>query len=341
MKRRDHESIESGAPGSATDAALDPDRWSALHADGKLGAAFRALATVPVPDVPGSLPDRPGAVSLRRAGHRRSRLAFTLAALALAATAFGGALAATKVYHRLREKAASVPVASLGPSTRQARVSPRRLAPARAETTDRDEAPAVADGPPATDGEATLLAGAFRSLRADRNPTETLALLDAHDRQFPLGQLSGEANLARVEALLALGRRREALGVLERTAASPALEGGENARERTLLRGELRAEAGRCGQALADFASVERDAPVELGSRALWGQAVCHARLGEAASARRDFARYLAVYSEGTMARQARRWLTVHPLATTDAPVPPALIQKSPAAKGTTETFAP
>ena len=270
-------------PGSPSSDG-DPERWSDARSDadlpGKLGAGFRALAASP------PLPQS----RHRRPVRQRAWLAFGLAAFTVVAIVTGGALAVAKVYRYLRGApvvARPTAVASAEPRKRRAPPPARTPAEARA----------------ANDGEATLLARAFRSLRADRDPVAALALLDEHDRQFPAGQLADEASRARVEALLALGRRRDALHVLE------ARRDDDSGRERALLRGELRAETGRCAQALADFAGAEREAPSEIAARAVWDEATCRARLGDAVGARRDFERYLASYPSGAMARQARRWL--------------------------------
>src|SRR6185295_2257611 len=151
------------------------------------------------------------------------------------------------------------------------------------------------------------------TLRAGRDPAGALDVLDLYRQRFPAGRLVAEASLARVEALLALGRRPEALSVVETMPDAP----GERARDRALLRGELRAEAGRCTEALADFTLAESRAGSSLRpaveARAVWGQAACHARLGQIAPARRDFGRYLAAYPRERSAADARRWLASHP----------------------------
>ncbi|MBN2191357.1 MAG: tetratricopeptide repeat protein [Polyangiaceae bacterium] len=49
-----------------------------------------------------------------------------------------------------------------------------------------------------------------RALLAAQRPTEAMARLERYDREYPSRQLANEAALFRVEALVALGRRREA-----------------------------------------------------------------------------------------------------------------------------------
>ena len=80
-----------------------------------------------------------------------------------------------------------------------------------------------------------------------------------------------------------LGRRSEALAVLELL----SLDKLPRAAELGVLRGELRAEAGRHRDAIADFtpcADVARCRP-ETEERALYGRASCRARVGDRAAA--------------------------------------------------------
>src|SRR5581483_6307450 len=77
------------------------------------------------------------------------------------------------------------------------------------------EAPAAAAPPSPTTVEQTLLSDVLRSLRAQHDPQAALALLDQHARRFPETALGPEAAMFRVEALLGLGRKAEALLVLD------------------------------------------------------------------------------------------------------------------------------
>ena len=169
---------------------------------------------------------------------------------------------------------------------------------------------------PPQENEAALVASAFRRLRGERDPAGALSILDLHDHRFPAGSLASEASLARVEALLALGRRADALGVLDRTEGTRTRQTdtlvGERVRERTLLRGELRAEAGRCAEAVNDFARIEGSGLSEIEARAVWGRAACRARLGDIASARLDFLRYVTAFPHGASVAEARQWLATH-----------------------------
>lgn len=81
-----------------------------------------------------------------------------------------------------------------------------------------------------------------------------LTALDAHERRFPAGRLVPEARLLRAEILLAQGRERESLQLLDRV----QLDGSPRSRELLTVRGELRVKAGRCDDARADLNEVVR-----------------------------------------------------------------------------------
>ncbi len=102
------------------------------------------------------------------------------------------------------------------------------------------EKPAHAPQPRASSSvlelESQALASAVAALRRDRNPDRALALLDEYRAAFPRGALSLEASLVRVDALMALGRRREALAVLERLPVDKMPRGGELRKLRDNLR---------------------------------------------------------------------------------------------------------
>jgi hypothetical protein len=168
-------------------------------------------------------------------------------------------------------------------------------------------ATAVAGSPP--DRELALIATAVRKLRADDDPRGALAILDEHGARFPQGSLAREATLARVETLLALDRRAEALRVLDGATIADL----PRARAVRATRGELRAELGRCADALKDFAlllsSEQRD---EYGERALYGRAACRARGGDAARAWTDLTLYQTLYPQGRFAAEVQRLRAGH-----------------------------
>jgi hypothetical protein len=120
--------------------------------------------------------------------------------------------------------------------------------------------------------EARSLADALARWRRDGNAEAALALLATHERRFPSGALWVESRVARAEILLALSRREQALAVLD----SLGLANLPRARELQTLRGELRAQAGRCQDARADLSPVlSRTATDDFGKRAARALATC------------------------------------------------------------------
>jgi hypothetical protein len=165
--------------------------------------------------------------------------------------------------------------------------------------------------------EAAILRDVFHDLRAGVTPADrTLAALDDYDRRFPSGLLRAEARVARVEALLALGRRADGLALLD------GWKAGDLPRRLRVARGELRAEAGRCADAATDFdvaVGIARDD--ELGGRALYGRASCALRTGDDAAAAAALAAYLDAQPDGPHTAEARRAL--ERLAARSAPPSP------------------
>ena len=152
---------------------------------------------------------------------------------------------------------------------------------------------------------AAQIADAFRDLRSRGDAAAALHSLDQYDRRFPNGVLHAESRVARIEALLLLDRRREALGLLETAGAGAALT-----RDARVTRGELLVDANRCADATRDFdallAARDDDA---AGGRALYGRASCRLRGGNNSGARGDLARYLSLHADGPSAAAARRAL--------------------------------
>ena len=131
---------------------------------------------------------------------------------------------------------------------------------------------------------AAIIADAFRDLRSRGDAEAALRSLDQYDQRFPNGVLRAESRVARVEALLMLDRRPEALQLLE--AIGP---GGALTRDVRVTRGELLLERDRCTDAIRDFDGVlaARDGD-PAGGRALYGRASCRLRGGDVAGARAD-----------------------------------------------------
>jgi hypothetical protein len=143
--------------------------------------------------------------------------------------------------------------------------------------------------------ETALLREAFQSLRRQRQPEAALLLLQKYYQQFPQGVLRSEADVAFVEALLALSREAQALEFLQ---GHPPASGPLR-----LLRGELLAAANRCPEAVVILEQCLQEPG--LVERSLIGRARCRAQLGEAAGSRADLERYLKEFPDGKFAREA------------------------------------
>ncbi len=315
MKRSDHEperwSDRAGAAAGARQGAPVED---------DLGGLFRrlrqatAVTTIDIPAAPTQAPH-----PLRATGRRGARLAWRLVLAAAVVVATGGAVSAARVLwrsmaaHKLRQQTLTVPAGSAVTMTDRSR---RRLTvpgPARLELAGADApvAPAVAAAASqsrgdsaAPPGETRRLAQAFHALRVDGDAAAALEALDRYAQHFPNGTLAPEARVARVEALLALGRTGDALPLL--LAMRDRATG--LTRDVQITRAELLAEKDRCAEAMPDFDDlVQADARDAVGERALYGRAACHLRGGRTPAARRDLDRYLSVYPGGRFAAAARR----------------------------------
>jgi hypothetical protein len=134
---------------------------------------------------------------------------------------------------------------------------------------------ANASSPSPALAEVTQMRDALKKLRADRDPTAALPLLDDYDRRFPAGLLHDEVSAMRIEALMALDRTGDAL---EKVEALPNSLVARWPRLR-IVRGELRANHGRCADAMADFAALLfRPSGDEIRGRAEAGRDACQAQ---------------------------------------------------------------
>lgn len=204
----------------------------------------------------------------------------------------------TKLPESVSVQAPSAPNRSSVHAVRRAS-SPSLSKPTAPATVPGDAAAAMAataEPPPESDLaiESRLLGLVIRELRQNKDPKQALSRLDAYASRFPSGLLQDEAQAARVDALLLLGRRAEALGILEQTSFARLPRGGEL----RVLRGELRAASGRCKDALADFA-ISTAMTADVAERALYGQGMCRAHLGDIATAEADLRAYLARFPSG------------------------------------------
>jgi regulator of sirC expression with transglutaminase-like and TPR domain len=152
--------------------------------------------------------------------------------------------------------------------------------------------------------EAASLEGVLSALRGGgrERAERALAAVDRHLRSFPGGALELEARVARIDALLTLGKQGEA----RRELSTLPIENVGRKNELRLIRAELRADED-CRAALADF-DVLVSVPLRpaWAERALFGRGACLLRLGQKAAAEKDFASYLERFPNGRFAEQIR-----------------------------------
>ena len=152
--------------------------------------------------------------------------------------------------------------------------------------------------------EAASLETALTALRGGgaARAAQALRQLEQHLLDFPRGSLELEARVARVDALLTLGRRNDA----RRELSTLPIERVGRKNELRLIRAELRADDD-CRGALADFeVLVEQALQGSFAERALFGRGACLLRLGDAKGAQRDFDAYLERFPNGRFAQQIR-----------------------------------
>lgn len=160
--------------------------------------------------------------------------------------------------------------------------------------------------PPAVSPEVREMDQAMATLRRDRNPGAALAALDSYLGRYPHGALEKEARLARIDALVLLGRNEQALRALEVITFDPGLR----STELLVVRAELRA-AKDCRQAVEDFSvALSRGPDAKLLERILYGRGACRTKLQDLPGADDDFLRYLERFPAGAHADWARRWVT-------------------------------
>lgn len=204
------------------------------------------------------------------------------------------------------------------PETAPAVVAPEAVerhtsAPAPHKLAVVDSRPTPVPAPPAApraeSEEIRSLERALGLLRGKHDAPAALAGLDEYIARFPGGVLVREARVARIDALLMLGRADEAQQALE---ALPLDEHGRST-ELQLIRAELRARAD-CRRAEADFTAVLAHVRTPaLEERALYGRAACRSTSGNTAGAADDLRRYVDRFPTGAHSDWARRWLKNKP----------------------------
>jgi TolA-binding protein len=206
------------------------------------------------------------------------------------------------------EQPPPVPVVAVAPvesarATARARraaaeVAAAPLATAEDALNDEPDPSPTAEDP--IGAESRLLREALTRIRHG-DAAAALQALDDYDAHFAAGTLAPEARRARVEALLLRGDRAAALALLDGGSFGEHLPAALS-----VVRGELRAAAGRCGEALGDFSAASQSADPSIEERALYGAAVCHARVGLADESKAELEQYLKQFPTGKLADAAR-----------------------------------
>jgi hypothetical protein len=117
-----------------------------------------------------------------------------------------------------------------------------------------------------------------------------LRALSEHRRRFPKGALASEAEFARLDLLLRLGRRDEVLSESLRLLGSPL--GAERALELRLLRGRLYRLQGDAAHAEQEYAAIA-SSPTAAGAEASYRRGRCLDELGRGSEAAAEYKRYL------------------------------------------------
>ncbi len=206
-----------------------------------------------------------------------------LPAFAVTAALILGLCVLYSLLHRRRESAPTAPAPSASAQLHATRSAPVILLQNPTETAEeitKSQRPerkktALPIARPESDeliNESRLIDLAIVRLHRHRDPIGTIYALDQHQRQFPAGTLRPESYLLRITALLALKRQGEALTLLDSQRLDALLP---RSLELRVIRGELRAAAGRCDEATRDFTTTIAVARGSLLRRALAGQERC------------------------------------------------------------------
>lgn len=158
--------------------------------------------------------------------------------------------------------------------------------------------------------ETRLLQTALSELNVARNPGAALETLESYELRFPKGVFAREASLARIEALVAVGRLTDALARIDALTSAGNLN-APRAIELLLLKTELLAETGQCSA--VGLKALESLPTGPLDQRAILVRARCDAELGHVEASRAELDAYLKKYPDGAFAPRARNELNKGP----------------------------
>jgi len=196
----------------------------------------------------------------------------------------------------------AVPAKSSARSATRLAPTPPFIVPTPAIASGEGRRPSAEESRSQLGRESELLTRALARLRGGGNPAAALDLLDEYRREFPHGALRLESDIARLDAFLALGRRNEALALLDQLPIDRIGRGPEL----RVVRAELRARED-AARAVRDFdAALAVALSPALAERALFGRAASRLRSGDSVGARADFSQYLQRYPSGRFAAEAR-----------------------------------
>ncbi len=170
----------------------------------------------------------------------------------------------------------------------------------------RTREPVMASAPDPLGSEAAVVSRVVALAGTDSRGA--LNLLADYWRDYPRGALRGEAAVAEVSALQALGKGADALARLDGWARDAFHGMGQAGDELSLTRLELMVSAGRCAEALPLLEVSASEGPRRFG-RALLARAACKGKLGDSDGNRADLERYLRELPDGPRATQVRRAL--------------------------------
>jgi hypothetical protein len=218
------------------------DRKDENTPEGRAGALFRSVQ----PRAPDAvLEGKVQAVLRGEAAAMLGRPLPVLAAAAIVLMIAGGATAATAIYTRMFEAPPPQPLPSA-----PVRVPVAVPVPVPVSTPVPVPVPTSTPkpNPSALALESKRIKSAVDALRSG-DAAKALTEIEAYESAHPQGLLHREALLAKVTALVKLNREPEALAILD----GLTLDSHPRSLELTVLRGEMRARANRCGEAIADF----------------------------------------------------------------------------------------